>query len=78
MTKKYSVDELAARVKTPGWQLVRDKESPVPGTLQKLLNLTHQRKSQGEHPGRIQEIETTIELDMIEVERLWRFLGLPV
>ena len=78
MSKKYCDDELAARVKTPGWQLARDNDSPSPNACRDLLNLTHQRKSQGEHPGLIQEIETTIELDMIEVERLWRFLGLPV
>jgi hypothetical protein len=43
-----------------------------------LLNLAHQRKRQGEHLGLIQEIETSVELDMIAVEKLWRFLGLPV
>jgi len=78
MTKKYSLDELAVRVKTPGWRLMRGKDNPVTGTLQHLLNLTHQRKKKGEHLGFIQEIETKIELDMLEVERLWRFLGLPV
>jgi hypothetical protein len=78
MTRKYSDDELATRVKTPGWRLVRDRDKPVTGTLQHLLNLAHQRRRQGEHPGLIQEIETSIELDMIAVEKLWRFLGLPV
>lgn len=78
MVKRYSQDELAARVKSSGWQLTRDKENPVTGTLQHLLNLTHQRKKKGEPPGRIEEIETRVELDMIEVERLWHFLGLPV
>lgn len=57
---------------------MRDKDNPVTGTLQHLLNLAHQRKKKGEHLGLIQEIETKIELDMFEVERLWRFLGLPV
>jgi hypothetical protein len=76
--KPYSEDELAARVKTPGWQLTRANDLPVDGTLQHLLTLTHQRNRQGEHPGLIREIETSIELDMIEMEKLWRFLGLPV
>lgn len=76
--KKYSDDELATRVKTPGWRLTRESDRPITGTLQHLLNLTHQRRRQGEHPGLIQEIETSVELDMIAVEKLWRFLGLPV
>lgn len=78
MARRYSDDELAARVKTPGWRLLRDRDQPVTGTLQNLLRLSHQWKSQGEHPGLIQEIETRIELDMIAMEKLWRFLGLPV
>jgi hypothetical protein len=78
MTKRYSHDELAVRVKTPGWRLMRNRDNPVTGTLQHLLNLTHQRKRTGEPPGMIEEIETRIELDMLEVENLWRFLGLPV
>ncbi|HEY5083900.1 MAG TPA: hypothetical protein VII48_05225 [Rhizomicrobium sp.] len=78
MSKKYTDDELATRVKTPGWLLTRNLDRPITGTLQHLLNLAHQRKRQGEHPGLIQEIETSVELDMIAVEKLWRFLGLPV
>jgi hypothetical protein len=78
MSKKYTDDELATRVKTPGWLLTRNPDRPITGTLQHLLNLTHQRRRQGEHPGLIQEIETSVELDMIAVEKLWRFLGLPV
>ena len=78
MRRKYSHDELATRVKTPGWRLTRENDPPVTGTLQHLLNLSHQRRRQGEHPGLIQEIETSIELDMIELEKLWLFLGLPL
>lgn len=76
--QKYSHDELATKVKSNGWRLVRDPDQPVTGTLQHLLNLAHQRRRKGEHPGLIQEIETSIELDMIAMEKLWRFLGLPV
>lgn len=78
MAKRYTDDELATRVKTPGWALSRDSDAPVNGTLQHLLNLAHQRRKKGERPGLIREVETSIELDMIEVEKLWRFLGLPV
>jgi hypothetical protein len=78
MAKKYTDDELATRVKTPGWRLTGSADTPITGTLQHLLNLAHQRRRQGQNPGLIQEIETSIELDMIAVEKLWRFLGLPV
>ena len=78
MTRTYTDDELATRVKTNGWRLTRESDRPITGTLQHLLNLTHQRKRLGEHPGLIEEIETQVELDMIAMEKLWRFLGLPV
>jgi hypothetical protein len=78
MADKYSAEELKAKMKASGWRLVRDKEAPITGTLQNLVHLTHQRHSQGETPGLIQEIETRIERDMIESERLWLSLGLPV
>jgi hypothetical protein len=78
MTSKYSDDELTARVETPGWRLVRDREKPVIGTLRNMLHLSHQRRSRGESPGLIEEIETKVELDMIAMEKLWRYLGLPV
>jgi len=77
-TGPYTEEELASRVKTPGWQLTRGEDTPVTGTLQHVVVLTHQRNQQGEQPGLIREIETAIELDMLEVEKLWRFLGLPV
>lgn len=78
MARKYTDDELATRVKTPGWKLTRAADQPITGTLQHLLNLTHQRKRQGQNPGLIAEIETAVELDMIAMEKLWQFLGLPV
>jgi hypothetical protein len=78
MAQKYTHDELTGRVETPGWQLIRDKEHTVTGTLRYLLDLTHRSREKGTHLGLIREIETEIELDMLEVERLWRYLGLPV
>lgn len=78
MTKTYSDDELASRVKTPGWRLTGAGSHPVTGTLQKLANLAHQKHKTGQAPGRIEEVETAIELDMIQIEKLWRYLGLPV
>lgn len=76
MPSPYSDDELARRVKTPGWQLTNGEDGkPVTGTLEEVLKSGHQQRGQA---ARIQELETTIELDMIQIEKLWRYLGLPV
>jgi hypothetical protein len=79
MADKYSHDELVERVKSPGWRLVTGgKDSTIAGTLERLLHLTHERTQKGEAPGLIEEIETSVELDMLQIAQLWRYLGLPV
>jgi hypothetical protein len=79
MANKYSFDQLVARLKSPGWRLVTDKkDKPVSGTLEDLVKVAKDQHEKGEHPGLIEEIETTIELDMIQLAELWRHLGLPV
>jgi hypothetical protein len=50
----------------------------ISGTLEQILAITHDRKQSGQAPGSIAEIETGIELDMIQIEKLWHYLGLPV
>ena len=78
MAEKYTHDELVERVKSPGWALVTDeKDKPVTGSLEDVLKASHERRGSGEKPGLIQQIETTIELDMLQIEQLWRYLGLP-
>jgi hypothetical protein len=82
MASKYSDEELTGRVKSPGWCLVSDKNAPrVTGTLEDVLKSAHQRQNgstDGALPPGIEELETSITLDMIQIERLWRYLGLPV
>jgi hypothetical protein len=79
MADKYSDDELVKRVKTPGWRLVTDnKDKSITDTLERLLHMTHERTQNGEAPGLIEEIETSVELDMLQIAQLWRYLGLPV
>ena len=79
MPGKYTHDELTKRVKSPGWRLVTGKidGNTVTGTLEHVLGVTHERRKGGQAPGLIQEIETKIELEMIQIELLWRYLGLP-
>ena len=80
MANHYKEDDLTRRLASPGWRLTRNRkdDEPVTGTLEQLVKTTHDRKAKGEAPGLIQEIETMIELDMIQIEKLWRYLGLPV
>jgi hypothetical protein len=75
----YTQGELAERMKSPGWLFVSDKDNePATGTLEEILKITHGRHKSGREPGLIKELETAIELDMIQVELLWSYLGLPV
>jgi hypothetical protein len=74
MANKYSDEELRRLVKTPGW---KDAEG-ASGTLEDVLKAGHERKQRGEKPGVIRQLENEIELDLLQVEKLWRYLGLPV
>jgi hypothetical protein len=79
MVEKYTHDELIKQIKKPGWTLNSEEpDKAVSGTLEDLLNTTHEQQTAGNVPGLIKQAETSIELDMIEIEKLWRYLGLPV
>jgi hypothetical protein len=77
MPNDYSHDDLVTRVNTPGWRLTGGT-APVEGKLDDVLRVAHDRQTSGDHPGRIEQIETAIELDLIQMQQLWRHLGLPV
>jgi hypothetical protein len=79
MAEKYTHDELVELMKKPGWTLQADEpDEAASGTLEDLLTTSHQRQAAGHEPGLIRQAETSIELEMIEIEKLWRYLGLPV
>ena len=80
MTDQDKQTDLTGRLASPGWRLVTGAKDgvPVAGTLEQTLRASHDRKMNGETPGLIEEVETTIELDLIAIEKLWRYLGLPV
>jgi hypothetical protein len=78
MENKYTHEELAGQLKSPGWRLTSaQSDKTVTGTLGEVLAESHSRKSNGEHPGRIEQIKTAIELDIFQIDLLWRQLGLP-
>ena len=79
MTNKYTDEELANQLKSPGWKLVTENdEAAASGTLEEMVKTTHERQAKGEAPGLIARIETSIELDMLQIEKLWHQLGLPI
>lgn len=77
MPKEQLPEELVGQVKSPGWQLDAG-EAKTTGTLEEVLKAAHQRRARGRNPGVIRRIENSIELEMLQVELLWRYLGLPV
>ncbi len=79
MANDYSHDDLVERVNTPGWRLTSNKDAPpFEGNLDEVLRSAHDRHKQGDHPGLIQEIETAVELELLQIQQLWHYLGLPV
>ena len=78
MPNNYSHDELAKLTTSTGWRLETDGTTANTGTLEDVAKAAHERRARGEHPGIIRRIETSIELEMLQLEQLWRNLGLPV
>ena len=77
MADKLTHDELVEKLDTPGWRLVTDDDKSKSGTLKDVLETTHQRHQRKQPTGLIKQIETSVELDMIQVQQLWQHLGLP-
>jgi len=75
MAEKYSRDELVGKLNAPGWRTLEHGEE---GTLRQVAEAAHARRAQGHPPGRLQEIATSIEVELIQLEELWHHLGLPV
>ncbi|HEX4637244.1 MAG TPA: hypothetical protein VH189_13750 [Rhizomicrobium sp.] len=78
MVRKLSLKDLIERLDTPGWHLVSDKgDKSDTGTLKDVLETSHQRFRRNDAPGLVKQIETSVELDMIQIQQLWQHLGLP-
>lgn len=75
---KTDDDGLKDLAKQPGWQLDAGEGAQHTGTLEEVARIAHERRTRGEHPGVVRQIENAIELEMLELERLWRGMGLPV
>jgi hypothetical protein len=71
-------DELRDFAKQPGWRLDIGEGATHSGTLEEMAKVAHARRARGEHPGILRQIENSVELGMLELEQLWRAIGLPV
>lgn len=71
-------DELRVLAREPGWRLDTGEEPGHAGTLGDMAKLAHARRARGQDPGIVRRIENAIELEMLDLEQLWRAIGLPV
>jgi len=79
MGHKLSLKDLIERLDTTGWHLVTDEtDEPDSGTLKDVLETSHRRVQRKGTPGLVKQLETSVELDMIQIQQLWRHLGLPI
>jgi hypothetical protein len=75
---KYSLDQLKRKLGDKGWQNHTGKPGrPIQGTLGEMVETAHGRRKYGYSAGTIKEIETEIEVDMLQLEELWQHMGLP-
>jgi hypothetical protein len=78
MANLYTQDDLIGRMKSPGWSLITGRDNTVTGTLSELLHVTHWQHRNGKPLGLLRETATSFALEMLQIEQLWRYLGLPV
>jgi len=78
MSDEHSHEHLVDLLKTPGWRLLSQKKEPGnTGTLEYTVREAHAQKQKGGAPGVIERIENAVVLDLVQIETLWRYLGLP-
>jgi hypothetical protein len=72
---RYSLDQLKQKLGASGWR-TQDQEAQV--TLEEAARAAHARQAKGAPAGTLKEIETEIEVDLFQLQELWRHMGLPV
>ena len=75
---EYLLEELKRKLGEKGWWTITGNDAfPVEGILQEMVETAHGRRKNGHAVGIIEEIETKIELDLIQLKLLWQYVGLP-
>jgi len=70
---------LVDKLDQPGWRAVADDLAmPAEGTLRQMAEAAHGRRTGGRVPGLLQHMATRIEVDAVQLEKLWYYLGLPL
>jgi hypothetical protein len=75
MPDDYSQDDLTNRLTKPGWQRTDANGKTESGTLKDLATKAHAERAK--HPGVVKEVETAVELELLQLQQLWHYLGLP-
>ncbi|HEX7726682.1 MAG TPA: hypothetical protein VF410_09005 [Rhizomicrobium sp.] len=75
MPNDYSQDDLTNRLTKPGWQRTDANGKTESGTLKDLATKAHAERAK--HPGVVKEVETAVELELLQLQQLWHYLGLP-
>ena len=75
---KYTIDELKRKLGDRGWRTIRSSIIHTrEGTLGELAETAHARHKSGQAAGYLQEVDTEIKVDMLQLEELWQHMGLP-
>lgn len=75
MPNNYSHEDLTNRLTKSGWQRTDANGATERGTLKDLATKAHADRAK--HPGMVKEMETAVELELLQLQRLWEYLGLP-
>jgi hypothetical protein len=73
----YSLEQLKQKLGMSGWRAHAD-DSQADGTLEEVAKAAHARHAEGKPPGHLQEVETEVKVEMMQLQELWRHMGLPV
>jgi hypothetical protein len=74
----YSLEQLKQKLAAPGWRAHAESgDTHHEGTLAEAAEAAHARHAQGQPPGHLKEIETEIKVDLMQLQELWRHMGLP-
>jgi hypothetical protein len=70
---------LVEKLDQPGWRAVTDNHAtPSEGTLRQMAEAAHRRHASGKAAGLLQHVATRIEVDAVQLEKLWYYMGLPL
>ncbi len=77
---KPTHQDLIKLLPSQGWSLENGGKPPADKdhTLEDLVRTAHEYHQKGDQPGLISRMETALELDLIQLQKLWEYLGLPI